>query len=269
VSAPIRRLSDAIAESGPLCVGLDPSPETLSSWKLPDTPRGALELCNVVLEACSGLIGIVKPQVGFFERFGATGFSALEDVINTARDAGLAVIADAKRGDIGSTMTGYADAWLAEGPLSSDALTVAPYQGFAALEPAFSHADASGATVFVLCATSNADAESIQGAILKGESLPSTIARYARERSGHTDTVGLVVGATRSLAASGLDETDLDGLLVLAPGFGAQGAQIAGLREIFGAASSRVIPSVSRSVVVGGPTAVRVRISEHLQELGF
>jgi orotidine-5'-phosphate decarboxylase len=81
--------------------------------------------------------------------------------------------------------------------------------------------------------------------------------------------VGLVVGATRSLVASGLDEADLDGLLVLAPGFGAQGAQLSGLREIFGAASPRVIPSVSRSVVAGGPAAVRDRITEHLQELGL
>ena len=269
MSSSTPRLAHAIATFGPLCVGLDPSPESLANWDLPDSPAGALEMCSVVLESCTGLIGIVKPQVGFFERFGASGVSTLETVINDAHAAGLAVVADAKRGDIGSTMAGYAKAWLTDGPLCSDALTVTPYQGFGSLEPAFVQADVSGATVFVLCATSNSDAETIQRATLDGQSLPATVARYVRERTGTTDTVGVVVGATRSLADSGLDESDLEGLYVLAPGFGAQGAELSRLREIFGSASARVIPSVSRSVLTDGPTGVREQIARHLQELAL
>ena len=263
------RLSDAIAVAGALCVGLDPSPESLERWGLPDSPAGALEMCAVVLESCNGLVGIVKPQVGFFERFGSSGFSVLEKVIKDAHTVGLAVIADVKRGDIGSTMTGYASAWLGDGPLQSDAMTVTPYQGFASLEPAFAQAEETGATVFVLCATSNPDAVTIQGGTREGESIPALVARCARERSGSTNTVGLVVGATRPLAASGLDESDLAGLTVLAPGFGAQGAELSQLRDIFGSVSPRVIPSVSRSVLVGGPTGVREKIARHLKELGL
>ena len=111
---------------GPLCVGIDPSPELLALWGLEDSAEGAREMGLAVVEAAAGRVGIVKPQVAFFERFGSHGFAALESVISMAQDAGISVIADAKRGDIGSTMQAYADAWLATGPLAANALTVMP-----------------------------------------------------------------------------------------------------------------------------------------------
>ncbi len=261
---------DSIVEAvGPLCVGIDPSADTLVSLGLADTADGALEFARTITAAATSRVGIVKPQVAYFERFGSVGIAALETVILESREAGLAVIADAKRGDIGSTMQGYSDAWLADGPLQSDALTVNPYQGFEALEPAFSRAASVGATVFVLCATSNTDANDLQGASLAGSSLPAIVARYAKEYSGDASTVGVVVGATRDLAEAGLTAEDLAGLLVLAPGFGAQGASLTDLREIFGTATPRVIPSVSRSVVRSGLASVANSIDEHLQELGL
>jgi orotidine-5'-phosphate decarboxylase len=95
------------------------------------------------------------------------------------------------------------------------------------------------------------------------------VARYATGRSGDTNTVGLVVGATRNLAEAGLSAEDLSGLLILAPGFGAQGASLTDIRKIFGAATPRVIPSVSRSVVRSGLAHVAKSIDEHLRELGL
>jgi orotidine-5'-phosphate decarboxylase len=254
---------------GPLCVGVDPSSELLTRWGLPDSAAGALELGRAVVTASRDRVGIVKPQVAFFERFGAAGFMALETVIQEARSAGLAVIADAKRGDIGSTMAAYATAWLATGPLESDALTASPYQGFEALEPAFDIADVAGSTVFVLCATSNPDAAAIQSASVAGSSLPATIAALARARNHRGNTVGLVVGATRTLEDSGLTERDVEGTLILAPGFGAQGAELSDLHSLFGGAASTVIPSVSRSVLGAGASGLAAAIDDHRRELGL
>lgn len=263
------RFDSIVASAGPLCVGIDPSAATLQAFGLPDTAEGALEFGRAVVTASIPRVGMVKPQVAYFERFGSAGIGSLETLIREARSGGLAVIADAKRGDIGSTMDGYANAWLASGPLQSDALTVSPYVGFDALEPAFSLATNYGATVFVLCATSNTNADQLQRATIAGAALPAVVARFARERSGGTMTVGVVVGATRGLADSGLTEADLDGLLILAPGFGAQGASLADISRIFGTATSRVIPSVSRSVTNDGLANMPRSIDRHLRELGL
>lgn len=254
---------------GPLCVGIDPSTELLERWGLPNSAAGALDLGRAVIDASNGRVGIVKPQVAFFERFGAAGFMALETVIQEARKAGLAVIADAKRGDIGSTMQAYASAWLAQGPLESDALTASPYQGFDALEPAFDLADVGGSTVFVLCATSNPDSSAIQSSSVDGVSLPASIARLARARNHRGNTVGLVIGSTRPLADSGLTVGDVEGSLILAPGFGAQGANLSDVSSIFGAAAPTVIPSVSRSVLGAGASGIAAAIDDHRRELGL
>ena len=105
-----------------------------TQWGLDASAAGAREFGLRVVEAAAGRVGIVKPQVSFFERYGSAGFAALEDVLAAARAAGLLVIADAKRGDIGSTMDAYARAWLTPGsPLEADALTVSPYLGVGSL----------------------------------------------------------------------------------------------------------------------------------------
>lgn len=263
------RVAELTGSRGPLCVGIDPSSESLVSWGLIDSADGALEMGRAILSAATGRVGIVKPQVGYFERFGAAGYSVLESLIHEARSAGLLVIADAKRGDIGSTMESYASAWLDPGPLQSEAMTVSPYPGFDALEPAFRAAERSQGAVFVLCATSNPDASTVQSARSSGETVSALVARNARERSGSNHAVGVVVGGTRSLESSGLTERDLDGLLVLAPGFGAQGAHLSDVGAIFGTAAHRVIPTVSRSVLGSGPAGVGAAIDNHLRELGL
>ena len=116
--------------TGPLCAGIDPSADLLPTWGLPDSADGLRTFGLTCVEAFAGVVPVVKPQVAFFERLGSAGIAALEDVLAAARDAGLLVIADAKRGDIGSTMEAYASAWLdPASPLAADAMTAMPYLG--------------------------------------------------------------------------------------------------------------------------------------------
>ena len=139
------RLRLAVADRGALCVGIDPHEGLLREWGLDATAAGTRELGLRVVDAAAGRVAVVKPQVAFFERFGSAGFAALEDVLAAARAAGLIAIADAKRGDIGTTMDGYAAAWLSPGaPLEADAVTVSPYLGVGALVPTFDLAERHG-----------------------------------------------------------------------------------------------------------------------------
>ena len=119
------RVRSALRAKGPLCLGIDPHAALLAAWGLADDAQGVREFGLRTVEAAAGKVAVVKPQVSFFERFGSRGIAALEDVLAAARAAGLIVIADAKRGDIGSTMDDYARAWLTPGsPLEADALTL-------------------------------------------------------------------------------------------------------------------------------------------------
>ncbi len=125
--------------TGPLCAGIDPSAPLLEEWGLPESAEGVREFGLRCVEAFAGVVPVVKPQVAFFERLGGVrGMASLESVLSAARDAGLLVIADAKRGDIGPTMSAYASAWLDPvGPLAADAVTVLPYMGIGSLRPTF------------------------------------------------------------------------------------------------------------------------------------
>lgn len=269
------RLRAATDARGALCVGIDPHAALLRAWGLPDSAGGARELALTVVDAAAPRIGIVKPQAAFFERFGSAGIAVLEEVIRAARAAGLLVIGDAKRGDIGSTAEGYAAAWLAEGaPLESDALTVAPYLGLGALDPLIRIAQEAGNGVFVLASTSNPEGVAVQSArTADGGTVAATIARDAADRNataaaaGEWGDIGVVIGATRPLAHSGIDAGALAATPILAPGFGAQGARLADVGSIFGAAAATVIPSVSRSVLEAGPAGIAAAIDAHRAEL--
>ncbi|GAA1695194.1 orotidine-5'-phosphate decarboxylase [Microcella alkalica] len=269
------RLRAATDARGPLCVGIDPHAALLRTWGLPDTAAGAREFALAVVEAAAPRVGIIKPQAAFFERFGSAGIAVLEEVILAARSAGLLVIADAKRGDIGSTAEGYAAAWLASGaPLESDALTVAPYLGLGALDPLIRIAQESGNGVFALASTSNPEGVALQSArSTDGTTVAATIAREAAERNaaaaeaGEWGDVGVVIGATRSLAVSGIATACLAATPILAPGFGAQGAQLGDIAAIFGEAAATVIPSVSRSVLEAGRAGLAAAIDAHRAEV--
>ena len=263
-----RRLRDALDQYGPLCVGIDPHEALLRAWGMDATPAGAREFGLRTVEAAAGRVGVVKPQAAFYERYGAAGFAALEEVIAAARAAGLIVIADAKRGDIGTTMDGYAAAWLAPGaPLESDALTLSPYLGTDSLNAAFSAATAHEKGVFVLAATSNPEASTLQRARVDDEeSVAERVAHDVAARNigapGSLGPIGLVVGATVDRRAYGLTDIVLAGTPILAPGFGAQGAEPGDLGRLFGYVASQVVASESRSILSAGPAGLAARIDQ-------
>lgn len=263
-----RRLRDALDQYGPLCVGIDPHEALLRAWGMDATPAGAREFGLRTVEAAAGRVGVVKPQAAFYERYGAAGFAALEEVIAAARAAGLIVIADAKRGDIGTTMDGYAAAWLAPGaPLESDALTLSPYLGTDSLNAAFSAATAHEKGVFVLAATSNPEASALQRARVDDEeSVAERVAHDVAARNigapGSLGPIGLVVGATVDRRAYGLTDIVLAGTPILAPGFGAQGAEPGDLGRLFGYVASQVVASESRSILSAGPAGLAARIEQ-------
>jgi orotidine-5'-phosphate decarboxylase len=258
------RLAAAMDTHGPLCVGIDPHPALLAAWGLPDDAAGLREFARRVMEAVGGRVAAVKPQAAFFERHGSAGVAVLEEVVAAGRETGTLVVMDAKRGDIGSTMGAYADAFLRDGaPLAADALTVSPYLGFGSLAPAVDAARATGRGLFVLALTSNPEGPDVQHAVRPdGRSVAGAIAAAAGELNadelvvsgGQLGSIGLVVGATTGDAAVrlGIDLGAVRGPL-LAPGVGAQGAGATELAAVFGGARRHVLASSSRGVLRAGP----------------
>lgn len=189
----------------------------------------------------------------------------LERTIAAARGAGALVILDAKRGDLSSTVQGYADAYLRPGsPLAADALTVNAYLGFGSLSPFLDAAAGSGAGVFVFTLTSNPEGAEMQRAVTaSGRTVAGTILAAVADHNASvraTDdvplgSVGAVVGAT--LADAG-EDLDCGGPL-LVPGLGTQGGTAADVRRLFPGLLDRVVPSVSRSVLAAGPDAAALR----------
>jgi orotidine-5'-phosphate decarboxylase len=264
MSAPVvcfgERLSAAMADRGPLCVGIDPHPALLKAWGLADDPGGLERFVGVAVEALAGELAVLKPQSAFFERHGSRGVAVLERLIADARQAGALVLLDVKRGDVGSTMQAYADAYLdPRSTLSCDAITVSPYPGFGSLDPVIDTAIGHGRGVFVLALTSNPEGAAIQqartgtGRTVAGDILAAISARN-RATPG-LGSVGAVVGATVGLTG---EDLDIDGPM-LAPGFGAQGGTAEDLRRVFGGALRNVVPSTSRAVLRAGPEPVALR----------
>ncbi|WP_314423863.1 orotidine-5'-phosphate decarboxylase [uncultured Microbacterium sp.] len=268
------RLRAALDARGPLCVGIDPHASLLGAWGLPDDASGLREFGLRTVEAASGRVGIVKPQVSFFERFGSAGYAALEEVMAAARAADLLVIADAKRGDIGSTMDAYGAAWLTPGsPLEADALTVNPFLGVGALDGALDVAHAHGKGLFVLAATSNPEATTMQRSVsATGRTVSADIVAVVSARNamhaapGEWGSAGFVIGATVDWSDAGL-AAFTPFAPILAPGFGSQGAAPADLRHRFGSMSAAVIASESRSILAAGPVgladAIDARVAEY------
>lgn len=255
-------LSQAMAEKGPLCVGIDPHPALLNAWGLSDDAVGLREFSLRVVEAMAGQVAAVKPQSAFFERHGSKGIAVLEQTLEALRQAGLLSILDVKRGDIGSTMAGYAQAYLSdESSLAADAITLSPYLGFGSLSAAIELAQQNNRGVFVLDLTSNPEGASVQHARgADGVAVAATIcqgvaqANKAAIDAGQLGSIGMVVGATvgNAVANLGLDLAASGGPL-LAPGVGAQGAGAPELEQVFTNARPQVLASTSRGVLKVGP----------------
>jgi orotidine-5'-phosphate decarboxylase len=249
---------------GPLVWGLDPSAALLEDWGLGDNPDGLDRFADIMLATAPGTVGLVKPQSAFYERHGWRGIATLQRLIEGVRGAGLLVILDIKRGDVGSTNDAYAEAYLGKGaPLAADAITVHPYLGFAAMGTYVSRAAESGSCLLVVTRSSNPEGRAIQAALLAGqarsveEDLLAQIGRInLRLAPAGIGPVGAVVGPTHI-------EPQLDlaaaRCLYLAPGVGAQGATAADVARVFAACADRVMPSASRSLLSAGPDVSKLR----------
>lgn len=237
------RLVAAVERKGaPLCVGLDPDP-ALMPWGL-----GVVEFCRGIVDAVAGVAVAVKPQSAFFEAQGSDGWAALGEVCEYAREAGLLVIADAKRGDVPSTARAYADAFA---PLA-DAVTVNPYLGHDSLEPFLAR---DGLGVFVLVKTSNPGSADLQDLPLADgrplwQHVAELVHRWGADLVGSSglSSVGAVVGATFPQEVAEARQLLPDSVLLL-PGVGAQGARAEDLAAAFAAGPAAALVSASRSVI--------------------
>ena len=262
------RLREAMDASGPLCAGIDPHRSLLQEWGLGPDLAGLERFAMTCVEAFGGHVAAVKPQSAFFELFGARGVALLERVVDELRARGSIVVLDVKRGDIGSTMDAYAEAFLGADAVSPpDAITVSPYLGYESLRPAIDLAARHGRGVFVLCLTSNPEGAAVQHAVRDGRSVAAGVALgAARDNAGAAGRgglghVGLVVGATVGPAVHDL-AIDLAAVAgpILAPGVGAQGAGPDDLRSVFGASAlPQVLVASSRSILRHGPDVSALR----------
>jgi orotidine-5'-phosphate decarboxylase len=241
------RLAAAILErQTPACIGLDPRiqalPPALGAAKCPSADTASLarlcaEFCRGVIDVVAPLVPIVKPQLACFEALGPHGMMALADVIAHARSRGLLVLADGKRGDIGSTAEAYAEGWLA-GPWAADALTVNPYLGLDSVEPFVKTAADRGAGIFILVKTSNPGSKDFQDLTSDGQTIYEHVAAgvealAARTAAGETyGPVGAVVGATWPKQLDDL-RAAMPHTWILVPGFGRQGGRAADVRGAF------------------------------------
>ena len=259
------RLAAAVeARGAALCVGLDPRIELLPPALIAGLRPGSAgrarayeRFCCMVIDAVAGEAAVVKPQVAFFEALGGPGLGALERVCAHAREAGLLVIADAKRGDIGSTAEAYAAAWLLPrdgAPAVADAMTVNPYLGSDAVAP-FLAACGDGAGLFILARTSNPGGADLQDAELAGgrplwERAAELIDGWGAPYVGACglSAVGAVVGATRPGDLARAREL-MPHAPFLLPGVGAQGGRADELGAAFRDHPAGGLVSASRSVI--------------------
>ena len=263
------RVAAAVAATGPLCAGVDPSADLLAAWDLADDGAGVRRFGLRCVEAFAGVVPVIKPQVAFFERHGSGGVAALEAVLAEARTVGLLVLADAKRGDVGTTMEAYADTWLDPGsPLRADAVTASPYLGLGSIQPMIDLAGAHGRGVMVVARSSNPEGRRLQTALVDEGRGPSVedmmLADIAILNGGARvppGTVGAVIGAT--LAPSAFRLADLGGV-ILAPGLGAQGGTKAQVAALFaGCPVGSVLPSSSRTLLANGPDVKALASAAH------
>ena len=260
------RLAEAVERKrSQLLVGLDPRPDLLPVELAGDahlSREAAAEACG---RFCCGIVDAVaphvvgvKPQLAFFEALGPAGLRALEDVCAYARAAGLVVLADAKRGDIGSTSRAYAAAYLeprGEEPSLADALTVNPYLGRDSLEPFLGACRRHGSGLFCLVKTSNEGGADVQDLVLSdGRPLWHHVARLVHDLGEELvgarglSSVGAVIGATHPRAV-GEARRLLPQAILLLPGVGAQGATPADLARAFTSGPASALVNASRSVI--------------------
>lgn len=306
ISGPAESFGDRVAEhvlgrQSQLLLGLDPDPARLWPHALelvggvdePSAPPAALAAravtahCRLVIDAVAEHCVGVKPQLACFERLGAPGWAALEEVVAHARAAGLLVIADAKRGDVDVSASAYGQAFFEGTPtpfgpvagLGADAMTVSPWLGGDSLDPLIDAARNQAGGVFVLARTSNPGARDLQELELRNGgtvslSAAAMIARLGAAgigRAGLSD-VGAVVGATAPERLADL-RAAMPHTVFLIPGVGAQGGRVEDLGPVFTPGVAAGLISVSRGIVYafehegGDPVAAAAREARRLRDL--
>ncbi|MEM9667937.1 MAG: orotidine-5'-phosphate decarboxylase [Pseudomonadota bacterium] len=279
------------ARHGPLCVGIDPHAGRIPDLFGGDTPGGIAAWGEAIIEIAADKVAAIKPQVGLFERHGPEGVAALQRVCRAGREAGLLVIADAKRGDIGSTAEGYAAAYLEPGaPFEADALTVNPYMGMDTLSPFVDRAAAHGKGVVVLARTSNPGSADFQSKDIDGQPLYARVVQALEpmikrlEGAEGWSSLMLVTGATGPDEARSLRRLAPEALF-LVPGYGAQGAGAAdavagfvnGKGGLVNASRSVTFPEAAtrsgditgwQNAIEGAMIAAQTELKQALGELG-
>ncbi len=258
------RLAHAVRQSGSVtCVGLDPRKAQLpvpirdsvvndsaDAWAAAYT-----QFCCEIIDVVADLVPCVKPQAAFFEQLGPAGMIALGEVVAYARKAGLLVIVDGKRNDIGSTATAYADAYLGtESPWGADSLTVSPYLGRDSLEPFVDVCVDRDAGIFVLVKTSNPGGGLLQDRVTDGQTVYRRVAELVSElNADHLDDqgygpVGAVVGATYPRQLQEM-RSALPRSWILVPGFGAQGGGADDVKAAFDQNGLGAVVNSSRQII--------------------
>jgi orotidine-5'-phosphate decarboxylase len=263
------RLADAVERKrSQLLVGLDPRLDLLPVELRGDVHLGPVHAAQAVERFCRGIVDAVapyaigvKPQLAFFEALGAEGIRALETVCSYARSAGLMIVADGKRGDIGSTARAYALAYLdgdEHRPPLADALTVNAYLGRDSLDPFLAACRRHGAGIFCLVKTSNAGGADVQDLVLLDERplwhhVALLVAELGEEFIGARglSSVGAIVGATHPRAVGEARRLCPQAILLL-PGVGAQGATPAEVARAFTSGPASALVAASRSVIYAG-----------------
>jgi orotidine-5'-phosphate decarboxylase len=259
-----QRLSVAVQKTRSVtCVGLDPrkaqlpapirdavSDDSADAWAAAYT-----QFCTEIIDVVADLVPCVKPQAAFFEQLGPAGMISLGEVVAHARRAGLLVIADGKRNDIGSTATAYADGFLGtDSPWGCDSLTVSPYLGRDSLEPFVDVCAERDAGIFVLVKTSNPGGGLLQDRSSEGQTVYQRVAELLTELNGdHLDDdgygpVGAVVGATYPEQLAEL-RAAMPHSWILVPGFGAQGGAADDVKAAFDPNGLGAVVNSSRHII--------------------
>ena len=269
------RLTESIHQTSPIVVGIDPNfnlmPHCLVPDSVSDIESKLLLFSTRVLDACQGLVSGVKFQAAYYEAFGLAGLQALAKAVLYAKQLNYVVIMDAKRGDIGSTSTAYAQAFLAPSQLvnetvnvpsdfESDALTINPYLGDDSLDPFLKLANEHQKGVFILVKTSNPGSVRIQDQLVSNQPLSHHVATWVNEYSlasmgSQWSNIGCVVGATHMKDAAVFREL-MPKTLFLVPGVGAQGGQVSDVMDTVSVDGGGVVIPISRGITYGDDRSV-------------
>jgi orotidine-5'-phosphate decarboxylase len=266
------RFATARARYGPLVLGADPHGPLLRAWGLTDDADGLERFTDIIVEAAAGTVGLIKPQSAFYERHGWQGIRALTRLVQDARAAGILVVLDVKRGDVGSTNEAYAQAYLGAGaPIEADAVTVHPYLGLAAMGAFVDRAGKAGACLLVVTRSTNPEGRAVQAAV-EHRLLDDIGTLNDKLAPGQIGPVGAVIGPAPVGPATAPLDLKAANALFLAPGVGAQGATPGDVARTFAACPERVMPSASRSLLAAGPGVTALKdaaaaLSHRLRDL--